>query len=47
MGRLRRVGEVHALLTYQSGCPDLIDCPDYLRRLCREMEESLSPSGGG
>jgi PAS domain S-box-containing protein len=46
MGRLRRVGEVHALLTYQSGSPDVIDCPDYLRRLCREMEESLSPSGG-
>ena len=45
MGRLRRVGGVHALLTYQSGSPDVIDCPDYLRRLCREMEESLSPSG--
>jgi PAS domain S-box-containing protein len=46
MGRLKRVGEVHVLLTYRSGCPDVIDCPDYLRRLCREMEESLSPSGG-
>ena len=46
MGRLRRVGSVHALLTYQSGSLDVIDCPDYLRRLCREMEESLSPSGG-
>ena len=46
MGRLKRVGEVHALLTYRSGRPDVIDCPDYLRRLCREMEESLSPSGG-
>ncbi len=46
MGRLRRVGEVHALLTYRSGSPDVIDCADYLRRLCREMAESLSPSGG-
>jgi PAS domain S-box-containing protein len=46
MGRLRRVGEVHALLTYRSGSPNEIDCSDYLRRLCREMEESLSPSGG-
>jgi two-component sensor histidine kinase len=45
MGRLRRVGEVHALLTYRSGSPDMIDCADYLRRLCREIEESLSPSG--
>ena len=44
--RLRRVGEVHALLTYRSGSPDVIDCPDYLRRLCREMEESLPLSGG-
>lgn len=44
MRRLRRVGEVHALLTYQIGRPDVIDFPDYLRRLCREMEESLSPS---
>jgi PAS domain S-box-containing protein len=46
MGRLRRVGEVHALLTYRIGSPDVIDCLDYLRRLCGEMEESLSPSGG-
>lgn len=46
MGRLRRVGEVHALLTYRNGSPDMIDCHDYLRRLCDEMEESLSPSGG-
>jgi PAS domain S-box-containing protein len=45
MGRLRRVGEVHALLTYRSGSPDMIDCADYLRRLCREIEESVSPSG--
>jgi two-component sensor histidine kinase len=40
------VGEVHALLTYQSGSPNVIDCCDYLRRLCQEMEESLSVSGG-
>lgn len=46
LGRLSRVGEVHALLTYGSGSPDVIDCADYLRRLCREMEESLAPSGG-
>jgi PAS domain S-box-containing protein len=46
MGRLRRVGEVHALLTYQNGSPDVIDCHDYLRRLCGEMEESLSPAEG-
>lgn len=46
MGRLRRVGEVHALLTYRNGSPDAIDCHDYLRRLCDEMEESLSPTGG-
>jgi PAS domain S-box-containing protein len=45
-GRLRRVGEVHALLTYHSGSPNVIDCADYLRRLCHEMEESLSLSGG-
>ncbi|TDH58490.1 PAS domain-containing protein [Dankookia rubra] len=46
MGRLRRVGGVHALLTYQTGSPNAVDCPDYLRRLCREMEEGLSPLGG-
>lgn len=46
MGRLKRVGEVHALLTYQNGSPDVIDCHDYLRRLCVEMKESLSPAEG-
>jgi two-component sensor histidine kinase len=34
-----------ALLTYQSEAPDAVDFTPYLRRLCREMEESLSPSG--
>jgi two-component sensor histidine kinase len=46
MGRLRRVGGVHALLTYQSGSPDVIDCADYLRRLCRDMEDGMSAPGG-
>jgi PAS domain S-box-containing protein len=46
MGRLKRVGEVHELLTHQSGSPDGIDFPDYLCRLCREMAESLLPPGG-
>jgi PAS domain S-box-containing protein len=43
MGRLRRMGEVHALLTYRAADgPDAIDFPDYLRRLCREVAEGLS-----
>src|ERR671911_583535 len=47
MGRLRRMGEVHALLTYRAADgPDGIDFPDYLRRLCRETVESLSASPG-
>jgi glucose-6-phosphate-specific signal transduction histidine kinase len=33
-------------LTYRTASPDVIDCIDYLRHLCREMEESLSSSGG-
>ena len=43
MGRLRRMGAVHALLTYRAADgPDAIDFPDYLRRLCREVAEGLS-----
>jgi PAS domain S-box-containing protein len=45
-GRLRRVGAVHELLTYRAASPEAIDCADYLRRLCREMAEGLSPPGG-
>ncbi len=37
MGRLRRMGEVHTLLTYQGESPDSIDFADYLRRLCCDM----------
>ncbi|WP_052214713.1 sensor histidine kinase [Belnapia sp. F-4-1] len=43
-GRLRRVGEVHSLLTYRAGNPNAIDFPDYLRRLCEEMAEAMAPS---
>jgi PAS domain S-box-containing protein len=45
MGRLRRMGAVHALLTFRAADgPEGIDFPDYLRRLCRETAESmLSP----
>ena len=46
MGRLRRMGEVHELLTYQGDNPDSIDFSDYLRRLCRDMEASLAPAPG-
>ncbi len=47
MGRLRRMGEVHALLTYRAADgPDGIDFPDYLRRLCREVVEGLSDAPG-
>jgi two-component sensor histidine kinase len=46
LGRLRRVGEVHGLLTYRGEGPDGIDFPDYLRRLCRETVEGLSSSPG-
>uniref|UniRef100_UPI001B806391 sensor histidine kinase n=1 Tax=Belnapia moabensis TaxID=365533 RepID=UPI001B806391 len=44
VGRLRRVGEVHSLLTYRAGSPNAIDFPDYLRRLCEEMAEAMAPS---
>jgi PAS domain S-box-containing protein len=43
MARLQRMGEVHALLTYEGDAPDSIDFPDYLRRLCHEMGASLAP----
>jgi PAS domain S-box-containing protein len=46
MGRLQRMAEVHALLTYQGDAPDSIDFADYLRRLCHDMEASLAPSPG-
>lgn len=47
MGRLRRMGAVHALLTYRAADgPEGIDFPDYLRRLCREVVEGLSASPG-
>ncbi len=47
MGRLRRMGAVHALLTYRAADgPDGIDFPDYLRRLCREVVEGLSDAPG-
>jgi PAS domain S-box-containing protein len=47
MGRLRRMGGVHALLTYRAADgPSGIDFPDYLRRLCREVEEGLSDAPG-
>ena len=44
MGRLRRVGDVHTLLTYGGDDPDAIDFPDYLRRLCHEMAAGLVSS---
>jgi PAS domain S-box-containing protein len=44
MGRLRRIGDVHALLTYGGDSPDAIDFPDYLRRLCHEMAAGLVSS---
>ncbi|WP_160937856.1 sensor histidine kinase [Teichococcus coralli] len=40
MARLRRISAVHALLTYESENPRSIQAADYLRRLCREVEES-------
>lgn len=46
MGRLKRIGEVHALLTYEADKPDSIDVPPYLRRLCQDLSESLAPHQG-
>ncbi len=46
MGRLKRIGEVHALLTYEADRPDSIDVPPYLRRLCQDLSESLAPHPG-
>jgi two-component sensor histidine kinase len=47
MGRLRRMGAVHALLTYRAADgTEGIDFPDYLRRLCREVAEGLSDAPG-
>jgi two-component sensor histidine kinase len=46
MGRLQRIGEVHALLTYRGEAPDTIDFADYLRRLCYELAESLALAPG-
>ncbi|WP_043341966.1 histidine kinase dimerization/phosphoacceptor domain -containing protein [Belnapia moabensis] len=43
MGRLRRIGDVHALLTYGSRNPNRIDFADYLDRLCRDTAESMAP----
>jgi hypothetical protein len=39
------VERVHALLTYRNDAPDIVDFMDYLRRLCREMAESLLTPG--
>ncbi len=44
--RLLRIGEVHALLTYQGEAPDAVDFPAYLRRLCRQMAEGLVAEPG-
>ncbi|GEO39146.1 PAS domain S-box-containing protein [Skermanella aerolata] len=44
-GRLQRIGEVHALLTYRDDAPDTVDFAVYLRRLCREMAESILTPG--
>jgi len=46
MGRLRRIGAVHALLTYESENPRSIQAADYLRRLCHEVEESHATAPG-
>ncbi|MCW8084722.1 PAS domain S-box protein [Sabulicella glaciei] len=46
MERIRRMAEVHALLTYDGTAPDSIDVSDYLRRLCRDMEKSFVPAPG-
>jgi PAS domain S-box-containing protein len=46
MGRLQRIGEVHALLTYRGEAPDTIDFADYLRRLCHDLVESLALAPG-
>lgn len=43
MGRLKRISEVHELLTYRDGDPDKIDFAEYLERLCRDMAASLAP----
>jgi len=45
-GRLQRIAEVHALLTYRGEAPDIINLPDYLHRICREMAETLAASPG-
>ncbi len=46
MARLKRMGEVHDLLTYRGDTPDSIDFTGYLRRLGRDMEASLAPAPG-
>ena len=46
MARLRRMGEVHELLTYEGDAPDSVDFADYLRRLCRDLAASLAPATG-
>ncbi|MDJ0387901.1 histidine kinase dimerization/phosphoacceptor domain -containing protein [Roseomonas sp. E05] len=46
MARLRRIGAVHALLTYESENPRSIRAADYLRRLCHEVEESHATTPG-
>ena len=47
MGRLRRMGAVHALLTYRAADgPDGIDFPNYLRRLCQQMAEGVVAEPG-
>jgi two-component sensor histidine kinase len=45
-GRLRRLGEVHGLLTYQSEAPESVDFPVYLQRLSQQMAESLVAEPG-
>ncbi|WP_161993830.1 sensor histidine kinase [Muricoccus nepalensis] len=45
-GRLQRIGGVYALLTYQGDNLERVDFPDYLRRLCGELAQSLEPSAG-
>jgi hypothetical protein len=38
-------GRDHALMTYRNDAPDTVDFMDCLRRLCREMAESLLTPG--
>jgi PAS domain S-box-containing protein len=44
--RIVRIGEMHAHLTFQASEPGLVDFSVYLRRLCKQMVESLTADPG-